>query len=240
MDYVDKMIKNNDIVRSDRYKCWLVEFMQDKEKLCDDDYLYNNHFSEEDKEYISLLGYFQNHIEELADKQNVFPKEDDFDIYPFKLGGEYFEIVTVCGQGTFTAVSKVEFYENDDYIYVDEQVPSEVIKAHELVEYIIINKDLIDVISSAKFGVHIGHACTLATVAQCNTKKFKKWYKDGTLQKKIILKAPLQKLEELEKDFFAVRDLGYTEVENNTLIAVSLGIMSRKEATKYIKRLQTW
>ena len=70
--------------------------------------------------------------------------------------------------------------------------------------------------------------------------KFKKWYKDGQLQKKIILTAKQSKLEKLEEQFYAVRDLGFTEVENGTLLAVSLGIMTRNEAKPYIKGLQLW
>ena len=55
-----------------------------------------------------------------------------------------------------------------------------------------------------------------------------------------MLTASQKKLEELEKDFYSVRDLGFTEVEENTLIAVSLGIMTRIEAKPFIKRMQLW
>ena len=52
--------------------------------------------------------------------------------------------------------------------------------------------------------------------------------------------AKTKKLEELEENFYSVRDLGFTEVENGTLLAVSLGIMSRKEAKPFIKGMQLW
>ena len=114
------------------------------------------------------------------------------------------------------------------------------LKNRELIQYIIINKDYIGKIDSAKFGVHIGHACTICAIEESPSDKFKKWYKNGKLQKKIVLTTSTKKLEELEKQFYSVRDLGFTEVEKGTLLAVSLGIMTREQAKPYIKRMQVW
>lgn len=243
-EYIMELTRKNELVKSDAYLDWLSLFMAGKTLLSDDDYVYDSTgISPQDKEYVSLLGHFYSYIEKLSNEQYVFPKEgedSDFDTYPFKLRGEYFEIITICGQGAFTTITKVEYNENDDYIYVDEEIPPEVLKSHELVQYILVNKDLIDKISPAKIAVHVGHACTIAAIEESNYPKFEKWYQEGSLQKKIILKAPLKKLEEVEKWGYAVRDLGYTEVEEGTLIAVSLGVMSRSEAAPYIKRLQAW
>ena len=45
-------------------------------------------------------------------------------------------------------------------------------------------------------------------------------------------------LEKLENDYYSLRDKGYTEIKQNSLTAVSLGIMTREQAEPIVKRLQ--
>ena len=62
------------------------------------------------------------------------------------------------------------------------------------------------------------------------------WYKKD--QKKIILKAKNGQLEKLEKSYWSVRDLGLTEVPENSLACVCLGIGTREDFKETVKKLQ--
>lgn len=106
---------------------------------------------------------------------------------------------------------------------------------NELIQYIIVNEDLN--MSVGKIAAQVGHACTICAVKEGSTDRFAQWY--NSEQKKIVCRAHQNYLEGLErKGFYAVRDNGHTEVAPNSLTVVSLGIMSRKEALPYTKRLQ--
>lgn len=110
------------------------------------------------------------------------------------------------------------------------------INQNELIEYIIINKDLN--MSPGKIAAQVGHVCTICAVEQRNTSNFSAWYLGE--QKKIILEAHEKDLLKLEAaGYFAIRDLGYTEIPANSLTAVSLGIMTREQAHHIVKRFQT-
>jgi peptidyl-tRNA hydrolase len=57
--------------------------------------------------------------------------------------------------------------------------------------------------------------------------------------KKIVLKCPQIKLEELEsKNYIAVRDNGLTQLEPNTLTVVTLGILRENEVESWVKELK--
>ena len=118
---------------------------------------------------------------------------------------------------------------------------------NELVQYIIVNKDLN--MSPGKIAAQVGHVCTICSIEEDKPDpndvdddgikkliKFNTWYSKG--QKKIILEGHQNTLEKLEKDFYAIRDFGLTEIESNSLTAISLGVLTRAEAEPYIKRLQ--
>ena len=115
-------------------------------------------------------------------------------------------------------------------------------KEKELVQYIIINKDLN--MSPGKIAAQVGHVCTLCAMHILEYKEwewekyqiFKEWFNKD--QKKIILEAHQKVLEKLENQFYSIRDNGLTEIPSNSLTAVSLGVMTRKEAEPYVKRLQ--
>lgn len=234
-----------DKASSKEYLDWLINFTNKYNCWSDDTWTYKkDEIDKQDYENTILLSYFQSYINSIASKQNIFEiigeDGDEFGFY-FKINNSYYKIDTITGQGSFTTIHKLDSIDEQiDIVLLDEEVDEKILQERELVQYIIINKDLIGKIDSSKFGVHIGHACTIVAIEQGNSDVFKRWYKNGKIQKKIILKAPQKKLEELEKEFFSVRDLGLTEVDSNTLIAVSLGIMSRKQAKPYIKRLQLW
>lgn len=241
--YIEEMERKEAIVKSEEYINWLCDFINIHKYFSDETWLYKREeISEEDYSNVELISTFFYYIGELADKQFILEEsEDGYDTtYYFKVKNKFYEITTIVGQGAITSIKEIEYSSEHLYILIDEEVNSDELKERELVQYIIINKDYIGKIDSAKFGVHIGHACTICALAEQNNSNFKKWYQNGKLQKKIILTASTRKLEKLEKDFYSVRDLGFTEVENGTLLAVSLGIMSRKEAKPFVKGMQLW
>ena len=227
--------RDEDFVKSPEYINWLVDFLEKYNQFDDDGFLYNKDISKDDEEKCRVISIFFRYIKNLSNKYNIFNKDYS---YNFKLKGNFYNISTIVGQGAVTLIHKIE--ETDVFVKVDEEYTVEELKETELIQYIVIDKELAKTINPAKIGVHIAHACTICAVNEAHNEKFKKWYQDGKLQKKIVLVAPIKTLEKLEEDFYSVRDLGLTEVEENTLIAVSLGIMTRKEAKPFIKRLQTW
>lgn len=241
--YIDKREEENAFVRSDEYLEWLSSFTKVHDSFSDETWLYDrDSISEADNLNVERISVFFHYISELAEKQHLFSAKDEGEnIYYFKLKGSYYEISTIIGQGAITFIHTISFDEEKDYVLVDEDVSEEILKERELIQYIIINNDYIGKIDSAKFGVHIGHACTICAIQEHDTDFFQRWYQGGMLQKKIILTANTTKLEALEKEgFYCVRDLGFTEVKNGTLLVVSLGIMSRREAKPFIKRMQLW
>lgn len=64
------------------------------------------------------------------------------------------------------------------------------------------------------------------------------------VQKKIILKCPQSKLEELEKEqkYIVIRDKGLTQLEPNTLTCVCIGIFDRDadEVPEWVKELKLY
>lgn len=119
----------------------------------------------------------------------------------------------------------------------------------ELIQYIVVNKDLN--MSPGKIAAQVGHVCTICAChysgissennwggdIEINKEHFSLWYNGE--QKKIVLQAHQKDLEKLvAKGFFFVRDAGYTEIPANSLTAVSLGIMTREDAKPFVKRLQ--
>lgn len=121
----------------------------------------------------------------------------------------------------------------------------------ELIQYIVVNKDLC--MSSGKIAAQVGHVCTICSEyylslgrddGWCKPKaiepditKYHLWYYDS--QKKIILQGHQKDLEKLvTQGFIYIKDNGYTEIPKGSLTAVSLGIMSREEARPFVKRLQ--
>ena len=111
-----------------------------------------------------------------------------------------------------------------------------------LVQYYIVNQDLN--MSKGKISAQVAHVATIIAfenLYNCKNAnkhvKFMEWYKND--QKKIILRGKQKDLEKLiEQGFYFIRDNGLTEIANGSLTCVSLGVMKRSEAQKYVKRLQ--
>lgn len=119
--------------------------------------------------------------------------------------------------------------------------------------YILVNEDI--KIGKGKLAGQVGHVvCTymyrtyikdysgqLIDIPE-NNQTFLDDYM-GT-QKKIILKCPQSKLEDLEKDgrFIVIRDKGLTQLEPNTLTCVCVGIYDRDldEVPDWISELKLY
>lgn len=233
----EQYLEKQNYVKTDEYLDWIVEF-SDKQLSWTNETILNKDIKETDKKQIELLSYFCAYVEMKANEQNIFITEEIS--YIIKIRKKFYNINKVEGPEPLIEMKKIEYDNTSPYVKMDEELTEQDILDSELIEYIIINKNLVNKISAAKIGVHIGHVCTIVAVEQSNELKFIRWYKNKESQKKVILQASEAKLKELSKDFYSVCDLGYTEVEPNTLIAVSLGILTRKEALPYVKRLQTW
>lgn len=112
---------------------------------------------------------------------------------------------------------------------------------NELVQYYIVNKDL--GMSPGKIAGQVAHVCRRIThwynYENClEFVNYTNWIENYS-EKKIILEANQKTLEKLkEQGFFYVEDNGLTEIAPGSLTCVGLGVMTRKEAQPYIKRLQ--
>jgi len=111
-----------------------------------------------------------------------------------------------------------------------------------LVQYYVVNSELN--MSKGKVSAQVAHVATIIAydnLYNCQNGyehvNFIKWYNSD--QKKIILRGKQKDLEKLVKEgFYFIRDNGLTEVTHGSLTCVSLGVMWKSEAQKYVKRLQ--
>jgi len=111
-----------------------------------------------------------------------------------------------------------------------------------LVQYYVVNSELN--MSKGKISAQVAHVATIIAfenLYNCKNAnehiKFMEWYKND--QKKIVLRGKQKNLEKLvEQGFYFIRDNGLTEIANGSLTCVSLGVIWKSEAQKYVKRLQ--
>lgn len=104
----------------------------------------------------------------------------------------------------------------------------------ELIQYIIVNKDL--GMSPGKIAAQVGHACTICTMNEKDHPDFLRWYMGE--QKKIVLGAHEKDLRKLMDFGYPVIDAGYTEIPVSSLTCISLGVRTKEDVQKYVKRLQ--
>ena len=111
--------------------------------------------------------------------------------------------------------------------------------------YILVNEDV--KIGKGKLAGQVGHAVASIFYNQYLDLKKGKFhpiveeYMDNH-QKKILLKCPQSKLEQLESEgYVTIRDRGWTQLEPNTLTCVNLGILDSNvipEKLSFIKDLK--
>lgn len=117
--------------------------------------------------------------------------------------------------------------------------------------YILVNEDV--KIGKGKLAGQVGHA-----VGTYIYRTFIKNYNNETIhvtdemqqqideymecQKKIILKCPQSKLEELESQnkYIVIRDKGLTQLEPNTLTCINIGIFEKDQAPEWVKQLKLY
>lgn len=106
--------------------------------------------------------------------------------------------------------------------------------------YILVNDDV--KIGKGKLAGQVGHA--VAVYFYINFHEGNNQYKIieeymNTAQKKIILKCPQSKLEELEiSGHITIRDNGLTQLEPNTLTCVNIGIYDANEVPSFVSELK--
>lgn len=117
--------------------------------------------------------------------------------------------------------------------------------------YILVNEDI--KIGKGKLAGQVGHAVASWIYRYCvktadfepfdeNVDLFDEYMKG--IQRKIILKCPQSKLEELEKEnqYIVIRDAGLTQLEPNTLTCINIGIYDRDldEVPTWVKELKLY
>lgn len=111
--------------------------------------------------------------------------------------------------------------------------------------YILVNEDI--KISKGKLAGQVGHAVMSYVYHRIikpiqERKEYESLDEYMAEQKKIILKCPQRKLEELEHEggYFVIRDKGYTQLEPNTLTCVNFGIHTPEELPDWVKELKLY
>lgn len=111
--------------------------------------------------------------------------------------------------------------------------------------YILVNEDI--KISKGKLAGQVGHA-VMSFLYYRAIKPLQEGRQIEPLdeymkeQKKIILKCPQWRLEQLEREggYSVIRDLGYTQLEPNTLTCVNYGISTPDYLPDWIKELKLY
>ena len=111
--------------------------------------------------------------------------------------------------------------------------------------YILVNEDI--KISKGKLAGQVGHA-VMSYIYYRAVKPLQEGRDVESLdtymkeQKKIILKCPEWRLEQLgqEGGYTVIRDLGYTQLEPNTLTCVNYGIMTPEMLPEWVKELKLY
>lgn len=109
--------------------------------------------------------------------------------------------------------------------------------------YILVNEDI--KIGKGKLAGQVGHAVAtfFHNVYEKNNgldREFVNEYMSNE-QKKIILKCPQYKLEELEGyKYITIRDKGYTQLDPNTLTCVNYGICDVNNVPQWVKELKLY
>lgn len=114
----------------------------------------------------------------------------------------------------------------------------EMLQGEDYRMYILVNSDI--KISKGKLAGQVGHA--VMSYIYYNGIKIEPL--DGYMkqQKKIILKCPQWRLEELERnnECVVIRDNGLTQLEPNTLTCANYGIMIPEKLPQWIKELSLY
>lgn len=230
---------------SANYLDWALSFISTQNILgfSDDDFLYRvKEIGEGNFKMTQRLSIFFSELSKYAEKHLFAPiNNDNSDFeeisYIFKYNDCFFEITTIFGQGASTSLTLLT-ESPDDYFKLDFELMN-VSEKEELIQYIIVNKDL--GMSAGKVAAQVGHVCTLCAIEeQKKNPLFHIWFNEN--QKKIVLGAHEKVLLELEKNpnFYAIRDSGLTEIAENSLTAISLGVTTKEKVEKIVKRLQLY
>lgn len=111
--------------------------------------------------------------------------------------------------------------------------------------YILVNEDI--KIGKGKLAGQVGHA-VMSYLYYGAIKPLQQGKQIESLddymkeQKKIILKCPQWRLEELEREggYSVIRDKGYTQLEPNTLTCINFGIRTPETLPQWVRELKLY
>lgn len=116
--------------------------------------------------------------------------------------------------------------------------------------YILVNEDI--KIGKGKLAGQVGHAVCVYMYRGIQQMFFEEDSKEQMsimshmdeymlCQKKIILRCPQSKLEELEKiGYITIRDKGLTQLEPNTLTCINVGILDKEQVPDWIQEMKLY
>lgn len=106
------------LMSNTNYLDWLIKFTQDKEKFCDDDWLYfPERINDNDKENVDNLCLFYEGINKYAKENYIYPIPCEFgNYYRIKLNDIGFEIGILIGQGTVFTCKRVPVEKEQEFI----------------------------------------------------------------------------------------------------------------------------
>ena len=218
-----------DFVKSIDYLDWLSKFIDSSVEVSNSEDFVKSITNSSDIKNISMLIDFAEYVKTLSgvysNNQVVKPiiLTSDSLMYKFYYDSHYYDLILNYKEGYEVSIRYSERKpENIDYVRLSN-------KDFELVQYIVVNKDLN--MSAGKLAAQVGHACTICAVNEFGNALFTEWYRNS--QKKIVLAGHQKDLEKLESEgYYAVRDNGLTEIPSGSLTAISLGVNIKEDVLK--------
>lgn len=238
-NYVSSYLNKKSIVETQEYKNWLVNFTNSTNNQCwsDDDYIYIDSITEEDKNNIQLLSYFYSYVNEQKTKQQIIFSEldinekDEFyeEILIFKLKNNYYKLLLAIGQGAFTTIEKLKNIPIS-FVYLDEEVPEEEKQNNSLYECIIINSDI--TFTQNELYDYISSVTIMMSDKEHMTEKYNYW-KKFDLKNRMYVYVNNENIDLLAKKFYNIK-----YKETNNIAIVSLGIKNKKEIYQIINKFK--
>lgn len=117
----EEKVKNekiNTLMSNTSYLDWLINFTKDKNRFCDNDWLYfPERINDTDKENVGHLSLFYIGIKKYANENYIYPIPCKFgNYYRIRLNEVGFEIGILIGQGTVFFFKKVSIENEQEFI----------------------------------------------------------------------------------------------------------------------------
>lgn len=217
MSYFEKREEKNNYVKTKEYINWLENFCNIHPKWCDDSFNYDKTISTDDLTNVKLLSYFYSYIDIISCEQNVskhYNDECSAGAFYFSINDNIYEIETICGQGAFTCIEKIEDTQEKLIVVADRKLTEEEIKERAFCLRILINNEYCGNYEKIN---NIVSQILVRTGAYYDRYIINKWLSDGAL----IDIDYVQNLENDEQFSLNIKD------ENNKIIIATKGILPK-------------